>query len=92
MAGQRLGVGVVGAGRWAGLAHLPGWARDERCQIVGVCDLDLDRATAAEFAPVTRHINAVLLGEQEPGLLAVDTALPTAQALHELAASAQRQR
>ena len=47
MAGQRLGVGVVGAGRWAGLAHLPGWARDERCQIIGVCDLDLDRATAA---------------------------------------------
>ena len=47
MAGQRLGVGVIGAGRWAGLAHLPGWARDERCQIVGVCDLDLDRATSA---------------------------------------------
>jgi predicted dehydrogenase len=47
VAGQRLGVGVVGAGRWAGLAHLPGWARDERCRIVGVCDLDLDRAAAA---------------------------------------------
>jgi predicted dehydrogenase len=47
VAGQRLGVGVVGAGRWAGLAHLPGWARDERCQIIGVCDLDLDRATSA---------------------------------------------
>jgi predicted dehydrogenase len=46
-AGQRLGVGVVGAGRWAGLAHLPGWARDERCRIVGVCDLDPERAAAA---------------------------------------------
>ncbi len=47
MAGQRLGVGVVGAGRWAGLAHLPGWARDERCRIVGVCDLEPGRASAA---------------------------------------------
>jgi len=46
-AGQRLGVGVVGAGRWAGLAHLPGWARDERCTIVGVCDLNPERAAAA---------------------------------------------
>jgi len=40
MAAKRLGVGVIGAGRWANWAHLPGWARDDRCQIVGVCDLD----------------------------------------------------
>ena len=39
------------------------------------------------FAPLTRHINAVLRGEQEPRLLAVDTALPTAQALDQLAES-----
>jgi predicted dehydrogenase len=44
---ERLGVGVVGAGRWANLAHLPGWARDERCQIVGVCDTEPERAAAA---------------------------------------------
>jgi predicted dehydrogenase len=44
------------------------------------------------FAPLTRHINAVLRGEREPRLLAVDTALPTAQALHELAESAGRHR
>jgi predicted dehydrogenase len=47
MAAKRLGVGVIGAGRWANLAHLPGWARDGRCQIVGICDLDQDRASAA---------------------------------------------
>src|SRR5215469_9863736 len=47
MATKRLGIGVIGAGRWANLAHLPGWARDDRCQIVGVCDLDADRAVAA---------------------------------------------
>ncbi len=47
MAAKRLGVGIIGAGRWAGWAHLPGWARDERCQIVGICDVDPQRAAAA---------------------------------------------
>jgi predicted dehydrogenase len=46
-AGRTLGIGVVGAGRWAGLAHLPGWARDERCRIVGICDRAPERAAAA---------------------------------------------
>jgi predicted dehydrogenase len=47
MATGRLGVGVIGAGRWANWAHLPGWARDDRCQIVGICDLDPERAGQA---------------------------------------------
>jgi predicted dehydrogenase len=47
MAGKRLGIGVIGAGRCANWAHLPGWARDERCRIVGVCDTDPERAAAA---------------------------------------------
>jgi predicted dehydrogenase len=47
MAGKRLGIGVIGAGRWANWAHLPGWARDDRCQIVAVCDTDPERAAAA---------------------------------------------
>jgi predicted dehydrogenase len=47
MAGKRLGVGVVGAGRWANWAHLPGWVRDERCRLVGVCDREIDRARKA---------------------------------------------
>ena len=46
-AGRTLGIGVVGAGRWANLAHLPGWARDERCRIVGICDREPERAAAA---------------------------------------------
>ena len=51
MAGNRLGIGVVGAGRWANWAHLPGWVRDERCRLVAVCDSELERAqrAAAEF-------------------------------------------
>ncbi len=47
MAAERLGIGVVGAGRWANWAHLPGWARDERCRIVAVCDVDPQRAADA---------------------------------------------
>ena len=48
MAGSRLGIGVVGAGRWANWAHLPGWVRDPRCELVAVCDMDLERAQAAK--------------------------------------------
>lgn len=47
MTARRLGIGVIGAGRWASWAHLPGWARDGRCRLVGVCDSDIDRARAA---------------------------------------------
>jgi predicted dehydrogenase len=59
MAGKRLGIGVIGAGRWANWAHLPGWARDERCQIVGVCDTDPERAAAAG----TRYGAGVVTGD-----------------------------
>ena len=47
MAGKRLGVGVIGAGRWANWAHLPGWSRDERCEVVAICDREAGRAGAA---------------------------------------------
>ena len=40
------------------------------------------------FTAAIRHINAVLAGEAEPRLLAVDTSLPLARALHDLAGSA----
>jgi predicted dehydrogenase len=42
------------------------------------------------FGPAIAHIQAVLAGEQEPRLLAVDTALPTARALHDLALAGAR--
>lgn len=42
------------------------------------------------FTGLTRHINAVLRGEEEPRLLAADTALPVARALHDLAEAAGR--
>jgi predicted dehydrogenase len=40
------------------------------------------------FAAAIRHINAVLMGESAPRMLAVDTSLGTARALRDLAASA----
>jgi predicted dehydrogenase len=42
------------------------------------------------FTSLTGHIDTVLRGEQAPRLLAVDTSLPTAQALDELASSARQ--
>ncbi len=76
MAGQRLGIGVVGAGRWASLAHLPGWARDERCRIVGVCDRDPERAAAAAGrygAAVTTGDYRVLLDRDDIDIIDVVT-------------------
>lgn len=42
------------------------------------------------FTALTRHINAVLRGEEEPRLLAADTTLPVARALHDLTEAAGR--
>jgi predicted dehydrogenase len=52
MTTDKLRIGVLGAGRWAGLAHLPGWQRESRCQVVALCDVQPARARdlAAHFA------------------------------------------
>lgn len=44
-------VGVLGAGAWARGAHLPGFAREPRCEVVALADpqLDLARAAGTEF-------------------------------------------
>lgn len=41
-------VGVLGAGSWAKLAHLPGFKRDSRCELVAIADPVEGRAS--EFA------------------------------------------
>jgi predicted dehydrogenase len=47
---DKIRVAVFGAGRWAHMAHVPGWQRDPRCEVVIVCDpvpgLARDLATA----------------------------------------------
>jgi len=49
-------------------------------------------ATVVEpaFTAALRHVNAVIAGEEEPRLLAVETSLATARALHDLAAASAR--
>jgi predicted dehydrogenase len=43
---DKLRVGVIGTGRWAGFAHLPGWKRSPLCELVVVCDIDPQKAEA----------------------------------------------
>ena len=42
----RVRVGVLGAGAWAEFAHLPGYKRDARCELVAIADPVLERAEA----------------------------------------------
>src|SRR5215218_6135264 len=51
IADRRVRVGVLGAGRWAQMAHLPGWARDPRTELVAACDVEpqLAKDAAAKF-------------------------------------------
>jgi predicted dehydrogenase len=42
-----LRVAALGAGRWGQLAHMPGWKRDPRVELVAVCDVEADRAAEA---------------------------------------------
>src|ERR687885_183149 len=39
-----LRVAVLGAGAWAQFAHIPGWQRDPRCEVVTICDVVGERA------------------------------------------------
>jgi predicted dehydrogenase len=39
-----LRVGVLGGGAWAELAHLPGFKRDGRCELVAIADPDVAKA------------------------------------------------
>ncbi len=43
---SKLRVGVLGAGAWATRAHVPGWLRDPRCDVVAISDVELERARA----------------------------------------------
>lgn len=46
MSAERLGVGVLGAHSWAEKAHLPGYAANDRVELVGICDVIQERAEA----------------------------------------------
>jgi predicted dehydrogenase len=44
MKNSKLRIAALGAGRWANLAHIPGWQRDQRCEVVVICDPLRERA------------------------------------------------
>ena len=48
---RKIRVGVLGAGAWAKFAHIPGFTRDNRCEVVAVADPQraLADAAASEF-------------------------------------------
>jgi predicted dehydrogenase len=48
---EKLRIGVIGAGRWAASAHLPGFLRSPHSDLVAICDLDkgMAKARAMEF-------------------------------------------
>jgi predicted dehydrogenase len=76
---RRVKVGVLGAGAWARLAHIPGFKRDDRCEVVAIADpnQDMARAVAAEFGiPDVYDSHEPLLARADIDL--VDVCTPSA--------------
>ena len=72
-------VGVLGAGAWAKFAHIPGYKRDPRCELVAIADPILERAQefAAEFnIPSVYGSHAELIAREDIDL--VDVCTPSA--------------
>ncbi len=72
-------VGVLGAGAWAKFAHIPGYKRDPRCELVAIADPVIERAQefAAEFGiPSVYASHAELIAREDIHL--VDVCTPSA--------------
>jgi predicted dehydrogenase len=72
-------VGVLGAGIWARMAHLPGFARDPRCELVAIADpkVDLAQAAARDFGiPNCTGNHLDLIGRDDIDM--VDVCTPSA--------------
>jgi predicted dehydrogenase len=75
---SKLGVGVIGANRWAQSAHLPAFAAHERVDLVAICDVVPERARAMQTQFGAKRVyfdHRELLGD--PGIQAVDVCTPT---------------
>jgi predicted dehydrogenase len=76
---RKVRVGVLGAGAWARGAHLPGYKRDDRCEVVAIADPVVERAHefAAEFGiPHVYDAHAPLITRADIDL--VDVCTPSA--------------
>ena len=72
-------VGVLGAGAWAQFAHLPGFKRDNRCEIVAIADPVMERATESAECFGIPHVyssHAELIAREDIDL--VDVCTPSA--------------
>jgi predicted dehydrogenase len=79
----------------AGQIHLtnpfhPGPGDSVQVLTAGAEPSEFAAADEPSFSAAIRHINAVISGDEAPRQLAVDTSLPTARALHDLAQSFAR--
>jgi predicted dehydrogenase len=69
-AGQLLRVGVVGAGSWSRMAHVPGFRSTAAIDLVAICDVDRDQAmrVAAEASiPKVYDSTAAMLAAEQFG-------------------------
>src|SRR6476659_1303531 len=75
----RVRVGVLGAGAWAEFAHIPGYKRDPRCELVAIADpvVERARAFAEKFGiPHVYDSHAALIARDDIDL--VDVCTPSA--------------
>ncbi|HEX4936231.1 MAG TPA: Gfo/Idh/MocA family oxidoreductase, partial [Gemmatimonadaceae bacterium] len=76
---RKVRVAVLGAGAWARLAHVPGFKRDPRCEVVAICDPQrpMAEALAAEFGiPSVYSDHRDVLAREDVDL--VDVCTPSA--------------
>ena len=69
-------VGVLGAGAWARFAHVPGYKRDARCELVAIADpvIERGREFAAEFGiPYVYDSHEALIARSDIDLIDVCT-------------------
>lgn len=73
MASGKVAVAVVGAGRWARQAHIPGWQRDRRAAVVALADTNPDALAraAAEFG-IPRAVADYRELLDDPGIDVID--------------------
>jgi predicted dehydrogenase len=65
---DKIRVGVIGAGKWCGTAHLPGFCASPLCELVMICDTDqeLAESRAAQFGiPEVTHDYEELLARKD---------------------------
>lgn len=78
MGNNRLRVGMLGAGAWAKHAHIPGWQRDSRSDLVAIADVNIDLASEfAEAYDIPSHTSNWMDVVSRPDIDVIDIATPS---------------